>query len=199
VRRGLDRSDLEQIGTIGLIKAVDRFDKSASTPFEGFAWVLIVGELMHHVRDNERMLRAPRRIRDLERSWTSAERELWILLGREPSEGDVAGWLNAGDRERRDVQEYRASSSVASFDQRTAREPLAGAREMDRVVDRVTLESAMSRLTPLERRILRSIYVDGIPVVELAGRLGYSRRHLTRLHQRALKRLEILVCPNTLR
>jgi RNA polymerase sigma factor (sigma-70 family) len=69
---------------------------------------------------------------------------------------------------------------------------------MDRVVDRLTLETAMSRLTPLERRILRSIYIDGIPVVELAGRLGYSRRHLTRLHQQALKRLEILVCPNTL-
>ena len=60
MRRGLDRADLEQTGAIGLIKAVDRFDPEQRAPFEAYAWLLVVGELMHYVRDSERVLRAPR-------------------------------------------------------------------------------------------------------------------------------------------
>ena len=95
MRRGLDRADLEQVGAIGLIKAADRYDPSQTAPFEAYAWILIVGELMHYVRDSERFLRAPRGVRDLERRWTAAERELWGVLGREPTESDVARFIGA--------------------------------------------------------------------------------------------------------
>ncbi len=112
VRRGLDRADLEQIAAIGLIKAADRYDASQSAPFEAYAWLLIVGELMHYVRDNERFLRAPRGIRDLERRWAAGERKLWAILGREPLESEVAGCVGATPEQVREVRAYRASSHV---------------------------------------------------------------------------------------
>jgi RNA polymerase sigma-B factor len=192
VRRGLDRADLEQVAAIGLIKAADRYDAAQSAPFEAYAWLLIVGELMHYVRDSERFLRAPRGIRDLERRWSAAERELWALLGREPLEADVARSIGATVREAREVRAYRASRHVLSFDLLRSSEFRASAQGIEEVLDRLTIDRALGGLPPLERQIVRSIDLDGVSVVELAARMGYSRRHLTRLHRNALERLKRL-------
>jgi RNA polymerase sigma-B factor len=192
VRPGLDRADLEQVAAIGLIKAVDRYDESQSTPFEAYAWLLVLGELMHHVRDGERLLRAPRRVRDLDRRWTSAERTLWGLLGREPREDDVARYVNATPAEQCDVREYRASGRVVSFDLLSSYEGRDWWGSFESVLDTMTLERFLGALSPLELRIVRSIHLEGSTVVDLAKRLGYSRRHLTRLHRGAMTRLRSL-------
>jgi RNA polymerase sigma-B factor len=195
VRGGIDRADLEQIAAIGLIKAVDRYDAMQTTPFEAYAWQLVVGELMHHVRDHERLLRAPRRVREMERRWVSAERELWGLLGHEPSEREVAGYVNATDTQRREVHEYRASDSVVSLDGLRTAQARATDDALEVVLDRVTIQRLVMRLSPLERKILHGLYMEGIALADLANRLGYSRRHVTRLHRAALKRLASLARP----
>ena len=192
MRRGLDRADLEQVGAIGLVKAADRYDALQSAPFEAYAWLLIVGELMHYVRDSERVLRAPRRARDLERRWASAERELWTVLGREPEERDVAGVIGATSAEVREIRAYRASSRVVSLELLHDAERGVAAYGIEDVLDRLTVEKILEGLSPLERRIVRSIHLDGVTVVELAARLGYSRRHVTRLHRCAIERLRRL-------
>jgi RNA polymerase sigma factor (sigma-70 family) len=190
MRRGLDRADLEQTGAIGLIKAVDRFDPEQRAPFEAYAWLLVVGELMHYVRDSERVLRAPRGVRDAERRWCAAERQLWGVLGREPCESDVARHVGATAAEVREIRAYRASRRVLSFealalsDQRTLGPPI------DELLDRMTVEEMLSALPAIERQIVRAIYLGGLPVVDVAKRLGYSRRHVTRLHRSALERLK---------
>jgi len=189
VRPSLDRADLEQVAAIGLIKAVDRYDNAQATPFEAYAWVLILGELMHHVRDGERLLRAPRRIRDLERRWVVAERELWSLLGREPRVSDVARYTNATSAEQRDVQDYRASGRLASVELLPVSAWRDDARAFESVLNGMTLERMLGVLTPLEAQIVRSIHIDGTTIVDLAKRLGYSRRHVTRLHRAAMSRL----------
>jgi RNA polymerase sigma factor (sigma-70 family) len=189
VRPNLDRADLEQVATIGLIKSVDRYDPSQQTPFEAYAWVLILGELMHYVRDSERMVRAPRRLRDLERRWVSAERELWNVLGREPQEEDIARHVGASHADRRDVREFRASSSVVSFELLPPQLQSEATIPFDEVIDRLTLEQLLRRVSPLEATIVRSIHLEGATMVDLARRLGYSRRHLTRLHRAAIERL----------
>jgi RNA polymerase sigma-B factor len=190
VRCGLDRADLEQVAAIGLIKAIDRYDCSQAAPFEAYAWLLVVGELMHYVRDSERFLRAPRGVRDLDRRWSSAESQLWPLLGREPKETDVAQLLGASPAEVREVRAYRASSRVLSFEVLSSSEQTMVPRGIEDVLDRLTVERILASLSPLERQIVRSIYLDGTTVVELARRLGYSRRHVTRLHRIALERLK---------
>ncbi|MBV9717705.1 MAG: sigma-70 family RNA polymerase sigma factor [Candidatus Eremiobacteraeota bacterium] len=189
MRRGLDPADLEQVGAIGLIKAVDRYDPTQPAPFEAYAWLLIVGELMHYVRDSERALRAPRRVRALERQWAAAEQELWALLGREPSEEAVRRYAKVTPDQARDVQAYRASNRVLSVERsgRCVAPPLFGG--IDDLLDRLTVEGMLSALPPLERQIVVSIHVCGSTVIELAARLGYSRRHVTRLHRAAMERL----------
>jgi RNA polymerase sigma-B factor len=189
IRPSLDRADLEQVAAIGLIKAVDRYDRAQQTPFEAYAWLLILGELMHHVRDSERLLRAPRRIRDLEKRWLDAERELSTLLGREPHDADVARFINASPDDQRDVRDYRASGRVASFEALPVSAWRDDAAQFDAVLNVMTLERMFSVLTPIESQIVRSVHIDGTTIVNLARRLGYSRRHLTRLHRTAMTRL----------
>jgi RNA polymerase sigma-B factor len=187
VRPGLDRADLEQTAALGLIKAVDRYDMNQQTPFEGYAWLLVLGELMHHVRDSERLLRAPRRVRELEHRWVCAERELWLQLGREPMEADVAIYMNASLSDRRDVRDYRASGSLVSMEKIHTRHSVESREEIDVLLGRMTIDDALEHLAPLERDILRAVYFREESLAEVADRLGYSRRHLTRLHRRALE------------
>ncbi|HEX3671056.1 MAG TPA: sigma-70 family RNA polymerase sigma factor [Candidatus Cybelea sp.] len=190
MRRGLDRSDLEQVGAIGLIKAADRYDPLQRAPFEAYAWLLIVGELMHYVRDSERFVRAPRGLRDLDRRWAAAERDLWSILGREPTDSDVARFIEATPAEVSEVRTYRASKAVVSFDVHAGWDRGALPGGIDDLLDRLTVERILAVLTPLQQRIVAAIHLDGISVVELAARLGYSRRHVTRLHRAALERLK---------
>lgn len=191
MRRGLDRADLEQIGAIGLIKAADRYDPSQSAPFEAYAWLLIVGELMHHVRDGERVLRAPRGVRDLDRRWNAAQRELLGRLGREPSENEIAEYVGASPRDVEEIRAYRASNHVLSFDSLHSVDRGDPQAEFEEVLDRLTVERILRALSPLQRQIVTSIHLDGVSVVDLAARLGYSRRHVTRLHRAAIERLKV--------
>jgi RNA polymerase sigma-B factor len=185
----LDRCDLEQVAAIGLIKAADRYDRAQATPFEAYAWVLMLGELMHYVRDGERLLRAPRRVRDLEKRWTAAERELRATLGREPQSHDVAQWLNATPAQEREIYEYRASDRVLSYEALNPSDAHPSALVFEHVLDRITVDRALAKLPPVEREIVKGIHLEGVTVGELAKRLGYSRRHLTRLHRSAMTRL----------
>jgi RNA polymerase sigma-B factor len=193
-RRGLDCADLEQVAAIGLIKAVDRYDRTQSAPFEAYAWILVVGELMHYVRDSERFIRAPRGVRDLERRWTAAESRLWLLFGREPKESEIARLIGATPGQVREIYAYRASGHVISFDLLGSSQQRVPPYGIEDVLDRLTLERILAALPPLQRQIVRSIHLDGTTVVEVARRLGYSRRHVTRLHRAAIERLRSSCC-----
>ncbi len=190
MRRGLDRADLEQVGAIGLIKAIDRYDPLQRAPFEAYAWLLIVGELMHYVRDSERFVRAPRGLRELDRRWTQAERELGSRLGRDPSDSEVAELVAATPSQAREIRAYRASKCVISVEVLGASHGCVLPGGIDEMLDRLTVERILDVLTPLQKRIVAAIHFDGITVVEVAARLGYSRRHVTRLHRAALERLK---------
>jgi RNA polymerase sigma-B factor len=195
-RDGVDRRDLEQVAAVGLIKAVDRFNPAQGTPFDGYAWVMILGELMHYVRDTERLVRVPRRIRDIERKWIAAERELLLLLGREPSEAELAEHSGASTDEQRELERFRRCMSVLSVEALRPFEHRTLAYTMERDFDRLAIEDSIDRLEPIEREILREIYEHDTPIVTVAQRLGYSRRHITRLHRAALKKLSPLARPH---
>jgi RNA polymerase sigma-B factor len=189
MRDGIDRRDLEQVAAIGLIKATDRFDPKIGTPFEAYAWVFVLGELMHYVRDSERAVRAPRRVRELERRCGTAERELWTKLGREPKPLELAAYLGVGDGEVREMLRYRAEVLPLSVDALRPYEQRSLSYTIDNDIDRVVIESGLERLSRVEREIVREIYENDTPINEIARRLGYSRRHITRLHRAALYKL----------
>lgn len=189
VREGIDRKDLEQVAAIGLIKATDRFDPAIGTPFEAYAWTFVLGELMHYVRDSERIMRAPRRIRDMERRCAAAERALLHELGREATTAEIARHLQAKEEDVAEVRRFREERIPLSVDALRPYEQIQLSYTIDRQLDRVVIESALAKLTALEREIVREIYENDTPVGDLARRLGYSRRHLSRLHGAALKKL----------
>ncbi|MGB6986441.1 MAG: sigma-70 family RNA polymerase sigma factor [Candidatus Aquilonibacter sp.] len=190
MRDGVDRRDLEQVAAIGLIKATDRFDPKIGTPFEAYAWMLVLGELMHYVRDSERAVRAPRRVRELERRCGAAERELWATLGREPKAYELAIQLGVPEDELREMMRYREEGIPLSVDALRPYEQLSLSYTIDNHLDRVLIESGLEQLSTVEREILREIYENDTPVCEIAHRLGYSRRHITRLHRGALQKLK---------
>jgi RNA polymerase sigma-B factor len=193
MRRGLDRADLEQVAAIGLLKAVDRYDAAQAAPFEAYAWILVLGELMHFVRDSERVIRAPRSVRQLERRWSAAERHLWMILGREPTENDIARFIGASRAHVGEIRAFRATGKIVSFDLVGDMEMRTCGRGFEDVLNRLTLEHLLHRLLPVERQIVSAIHLEGASVVEVARRLAYSRRHVTRLHRGAIERLRSMV------
>ncbi len=196
-RKGLDKRDLEQVAAIGLIKAADRYDLENGTPFEAYAWVMVLGELMHYVRDGERVVRAPRRLHELDRRWLAAERDLWISLGREPEAAEIGAVIGATAEEQREISRYRRNTAMLSVETLRPFEHKALSYTLDRQLDRLDVQHALAQLTSLERRIIVEIYELDTPLADLAERLGYSRRHLSRLHRGALKKLSPYARPQS--
>lgn len=191
-RRGSDRADLEQIAAIGLLKACDRYDGRLKTPFEAFAWLFVVGELMHHVRDHERLVRAPRRLRDLERRFQEAHDAISAQAHREPSMYEVARHLELTLREVEELALYRAQAVPESLDALEQHELRPCSYTPEEREDRLIAEVALACLTVTERTIILALYAKGYSQVELSERMGYSRRHISRLHRAALQKMQPL-------
>lgn len=189
LRPGLERSDLEQVATIGLLKACDRFEAALQTPFEAYAWLFIVGELMHYVRDHERVVRPPRKLRDLERRYQRAVDTLTAELGRTPQDADVAGVLGTDIGTVRDVRQCRIRAKAESLDTLQGRAVDTSSEEVERLLDQMVIESALKALSETEREIIMAVYARGQSQVEIAARLGYSQRHISRLHRGALEKM----------
>jgi RNA polymerase sigma-B factor len=184
-RPGLERSDLEQVAAVGLVKAARRFDPTIRTPFEAYAWITIVGELMHYVRDHERVVRVPRRLRSLETRFLQAHETLLGRLEREPNESEVASAMGV---RATTVAELRGAREVA---RRITIEEANVSAFLDpgaiSIEDRLLVQSAFAALPQLERRIIAGVYVLGLSQLELARRLGTSPKRISRLHRTALR------------
>jgi len=197
LRRGVDRADLEQVAAIGLIKAVDRYDRSYDTPFDAYAWRFVLGELMHYVRDSERVIRAPRRLRELDRRYGRAESELCLELGRSPMEAEVLQAMGGTSADSRELQMYRQASAMVSLEaMRSFELAQAASYTMDTCVDAWTIERGLGSLSVLEQEIIRHVYLRETPMAEIANILGYSRRHVSRLHNIAIKKLLRVLRPS---
>ena len=193
-RSGLDRSDLEQVAAIGLIKACDRYRSATRTPFEAYAWLLIVGELMHYVRDHEHLVRMPRRLKSLEKACTRAEDVLVGRLGREPCDVEIASSIGVHPSILKRVRDAQASlRGPARFD-----DPNEAPRLIDAVAscsdpvsleDRALLRMALGVLTRAQSTVVLGIYALGLTRAELSVRLGESQRSITRLHDAAIRRM----------
>ncbi len=189
VRPGIERADLEQVAAIGLLKACDNYDSSTQTPFEAYAWMSVVGELMHYVRDHERIVRPPRRLRDLERRARAAVDELVLELGRDPNDAELGMRLGISEQSLRELGQFRERMIAQSLDAPGPIVVTAGEDVFERQIDRMIIEAALAALTPIERTIIVAVYARGDSKLELAKRLGYSPRHVSRLHRGALQKM----------
>jgi len=184
LRAGLERCDLEQVAAVGLIKASRRYDIGKRTPFEAYAWLMILGELMHYVRDHERAVRVPRRTLALERDVTAAREALVSRNGREPSDAEIGAELGILGITVAEARRARAALRPLAFDDVP---PLALATDESlEPEDRVLIGRAFGALGTLERRVIAGIYFVGLTQLQLAAALQLTPKRISRIHLSAL-------------
>jgi RNA polymerase sigma-B factor len=195
--------DLLQVASLGLLKALDRFDPDRGSKFTTFAAPTILGELKRHFRDKGWALHVPR---DLQERTLAVSRETEALskqLGRSPKPRDVARVLGWSVEEVLEAQQAAASYEAASLDAPAAREDAEGASVIDLLghddpaYDLVEERDAIARtwdvLPEIERSVLELRFTHDLNQREIGEQLGYSQMHISRLLRRALGRLETAV------
>jgi RNA polymerase sigma-B factor len=193
--------DLLQVASLGLIKAIDRFEPGRGTKFTSYAAPTILGELKRHFRDKGWALRVPRDLQERTLALSRATEVLSKELGRSPKVREVADHLGRTVEEVLEAQEAAASYEAASLDApaggRTEEESatlvdLLGREDSsyELVEDRQAIASTWRTLPDVERQVLELRFMHDLTQREIGERIGYSQMHVSRLLRRALKRLE---------
>src|SRR3954466_16083710 len=180
-----DYEDLFQVGCIGLINAIDRFDAERGQDLAAFAVPTITGEIRRHLRDRAATVRLPRRVLGLRGATAAAQAELAASLGRAPSLAEVA--QRVGDPEEDVALALDATRASQGLDLEPGAEATAGSR--DGVDERLFLTEAFRGLTERERRLIFLRYVREVTPAETARELGISERQVSRATQAALVKL----------
>ena len=165
--RGEPLDDLIQVGYLGLLKAIDRFDPDRGLEFTTYATPTILGEIKRHFRDKGWSVRVPRRLQELSAKVNQATDALTIQLQRSPKVEEIAEYLGATVDE---VLEAMESSSLI-------------------------LEEALRDFTPREKEIIEMRFLKGMTQIEIAKELGISQVQVSRLLRRTLKKVQDKIDP----
>lgn len=194
--RGEPIDDLAQVGQIGLIKAVDRFDPDRGTAFGPFAFVTIVGEVRRYFRDGSWRVKVPRRAKDLQTPLAKASEELLQRLGRAPKADELAEHLGVDLDDVLLAIDARSANRTASLsgppsgqpDDTQHRDlPTSDALPHDELV---TIRALLDRLPAREQEIVRLRFYEQLSQSEIAARVGVSQMHVSRLLRVALGMLK---------
>ncbi|WP_329315752.1 RNA polymerase sigma factor SigF [Streptomyces sp. NBC_01262] len=190
--------DVVQVGTIGLINAIDRFDPERGVQFPTFAMPTVVGEIKRYFRDNVRTVHVPRRLHELWVQVSGAIEDLTVLHGRTPTTAEIAGRLKLAEEEVLACLEagraYHATSLEAAqeggdgapglLDRLGYEDPaLTGVEHRDLV------RHLLVQLPERERRILLLRYFGNLTQSQISAELGVSQMHVSRLLSRSFARL----------
>ena len=195
MNRGEPYDDLLQVGSLALVKAVDRFDPERGVEFSTFATRTILGELKRHFRDKGWAVRAPRRIQELYLNIGQAVAALSQEFGRSPNIGELAVATGSAEDEVIEALEAGQGYRSASLDSPAADgEPLGnhlGALDegFADAEERASLSPHLAKLPERERTILTLRFVVGLTQSEIADRVGISQMHVSRLLARSLSSL----------
>ncbi len=197
--RGEPLEDIEQVGFVGLIQAIERFDPSLENEFSTFATPTIAGEIRRYFRDRSWAVRVPRRLQENLGRVNTASQTLQAELGRAPTVAEIGARLGLEPDEVLAALEVSPAQHTVSLDT-----PAAASSEdsltlgerlgredsnLERVEAQELLDRVMSHLTPRERRILALRFVEQLPQTEVAKRLGISQMHVSRLQRAAIDHL----------
>ncbi|MEU7551502.1 SigB/SigF/SigG family RNA polymerase sigma factor [Streptomyces sp. NPDC044571] len=197
-----DIEDIVQVGTIGLIKAIDRFDPARETEFATLAMPYITGEIKRHFRDTSWAVRVPRRLQELRIDIAKAKEELTTTLDRVPTVADLAAHLSLSEDE---VVEGLVAANGHTSGSLDAPQPehggdvgdghtladVMGAEEpaLERVEDIQTLAPLLEQLTGRERRMLQMRFGEELTQAQIGEALGISQMQVSRLLTRLLAHL----------
>jgi RNA polymerase sigma-B factor len=197
--RGEPLEDIVQVGYLGLIKAIERFDPDLGYEFTTFATLTVAGEIKRYFRDKGTAIRFPRRLQELHQSVVRVNEQMKNELGREPTVGELAERLGVTPDDVTEAMEIGPAFVPVSLDQpvasadgdsRSVAEQIGDEDpELGRVEMRDVLDRAMEHLTPRERSIMAMRFYEQLSQSEIARRLGISQMHVSRLQRAALEQL----------
>ncbi len=195
--RGEPIDDLIQVGTIGLIKAIDRFDIERQVEFTTYATPTIVGELKRYFRDKGWAIKVPRRLQELSFRVNQAVDVLTTRLQRSPTIPEIAEYLEVTPEEVLEAMETSEAYNFVSLESDRGGDgsdsfsilEYIGKDDvlMASVEDRTTLQVAFKQLTAQEQRVLYLRFFEGLTQTEIARQLEISQMQVSRLLRRTLK------------
>nr|CAA9365170.1 MAG: RNA polymerase sigma factor SigB [uncultured Nocardioidaceae bacterium] len=199
--RGEPLDDLTQVGTIGLLKAIDRFSLERGVEFSTYATPTIVGEIKRHFRDRGWSIRVPRRLQEMRLSLSTATAELTQELGRSPTVAELASWLQTSQDNVLEGLESANAYATVSLDAQEGYGDEESASMMDNLGEidaelgnveyRAALRPLLAQLDPRDRQILMLRFFHGYTQSQIAAEIGMSQMHVSRLLTRTLKRLRL--------
>ncbi|WP_078591747.1 RNA polymerase sigma factor SigF [Streptomyces megasporus] len=190
--------DIVQVGTIGLINAIDRFDPDRGVQFPTFAMPTIIGEIRRYFRDNVRTVHVPRRLHEMWVQVSSATEDLTVLHGRSPTTAEIAERLRISEEDVLACLEagraYRATSLEAAQEREDGMPGLIdrlGYEDpaLDGVEHRDLVRHLLVQLPEREQRILLLRYYRNLTQSQISAELGVSQMHVSRLLSRSFARL----------
>jgi RNA polymerase sigma-B factor len=193
--------DLVQVASLGLVKAVERFDPARGFAFTSFAVPTIVGELKRYFRDTAWALHVDRSAQELARRIADARREVSLQRGRSPTVGELAEYLECSEEEVLDglmtgeaFETVSLDAPVGGGDETDNRLDALGGEDgrLDLVDDQATVFAAAQRLPERERRILYLRFGEDLTQAEIARRVGVSQMQVSRLLRKSVQRLREL-------
>ncbi|CAL9307042.1 RNA polymerase sigma factor SigF [Streptomyces sp. enrichment culture] len=194
-----EMEDIVQVGMIGLIKAIDRFELSREVEFTSFAIPYIVGEIKRFFRDTSWSVHVPRRLQEARVQLARATEELRSRLGRTPTTAELATLMSLTEAEVNEARLAANGYNSASLDAAIGSEPdgesvladFIGAEDaaLELVEDFHALAPMIAELDERERKIVHWRFVEELTQAEIGERLGCSQMHVSRLLSRTLKRL----------
>lgn len=194
-RRSVPLDDLVQVGSIGLLKAIDRFDPGRGLEFSTYAAPTILGEIKRYFRDSSWLVHVPRRAQELQTTLDAARAELSQELRRAPTVAELAGRAGVSDEQVIEALDVARSYSGVPLDELTAPASGFGAvlatedADLERVELREVLRPALAALPEREQEVLLLRFGAGKSQTEIARIVGVSQMQVSRLISRSLTRL----------
>ena len=193
--------DLVQVASVGLVKAIDRFDPDRTTAFSSYAVPTMVGELKRYFRDFGWAVHVPRGMQERTVAVQATVTRLAKELGRSPAAAEVASDLDLSEEHVLEAMEAALAYDALSLEAPRQSGDEAGDAvfgdtigEVDEHYELVelaaTIAPALRDLDERDRRILHMRFLEDLTQSEIAGRIGVSQMHVSRLIRRALSRLE---------
>jgi len=197
-RRGEQLDDLTQVGCVGLIKAIDRYDGGFGASLTTYAAPNILGEIKRHFRDRGWSVRVPREIQELNVRLTKVVDELTTKLGRSPKVEELAQATGTTTEQVLEALESSSAYSALSLSEGPDPDDEGGGtmetlgeedEHFERSEQRITLATGIQRLPSRERTILHLRFFEGLTQSEIAERVGISQMHVSRLIRNSLDRM----------
>ncbi|RDW17180.1 RNA polymerase sigma factor SigB [Oceanobacillus arenosus] len=199
-RNGMIHEDLVQVGMIGLLAAVRRYDASFGKSFESFAVPTIIGEIKRFIRDKTWSVHVPRRIKELGPKIKRAVDELTTENQKSPTIKEIADHLEASEEDILETMEMSKSYKALSVDRKVEGDSDGGTvaildvvgneeQGYDNVDQKIILEKILPILSEREQQILKYTYFENLSQKETGEILGISQMHVSRLQRRSLRKL----------